>query len=113
VDFVEPVWQKLQQFNPGANYQREDIKNTLRDLTKRGIIPNITLLPDQKNISPISAESNEYKLLIARCCKVYVDLIVEPHFGKRRRISKSEKEFIVELEDEIYRLENGDAMFGY
>ena len=113
MDFVEPVWQKLQQFNPGANYQREDIKITLRNLAKSGKIPNIALRPDQKSISPIPVGSDNYKLLIAHCCMVYVNLILEPRFGKRKRLSKSQHEFVAELEQEIYRLENGDAMFGY
>lgn len=116
VDLVAAVLRKLDKFNPGVSYQREDIKQTVRSVIKSGKVDGIVLMPDQNRFNTIPIESDKYKLLVAHCCKVYVDLIVQPRFVhphlKQKRIPKHQKEFAFELENEIYQLENGDAAFG-
>ena len=116
LDLAEAVLRKLDKFNPGANYQREDIKQTVRSIIKGGKVDGIALMPDQNQFNTIPVDSDKYRLLIAHCCRVYVDLIMQPRFVhphlKQKRIPKHQKEFAFELENEIYQLENGDAAFG-
>jgi hypothetical protein len=114
IELAEPVLKKLHTFNPGASYQPEDIKQTIRRIIHQGKIDGLVLSPDQNRFKAILVESDKYKLLVAHCCKIYVDLVLEPRFPhlKRKRIPKEQKDFARELENEIYQLENGDAAFG-
>lgn len=115
-ELVEPVLKKLHKFNPGASYQPEDIRQTIRRIIRQQKIKGLALSPDQNRFDAIPIESDKYRLLVAHCCKVYVDLIMQPRFShphlKQKRIPKHQKEFAFELENEIYQLENGEAMFG-
>jgi hypothetical protein len=108
-DFVEPVLRRLQQFNSGANHQREDIKSTLQRLVKNGHVDGISLLPDLNQIAPVPVKPEISKLLIAKCCEAYVKLVLEPRFGKRGRLPKHQKDFAYTLQNEIYELENGQG----
>jgi translation elongation factor EF-G len=45
-DLVEPIFEKLQKFNPGANYQRDDIKQTIRNILKSKRVEGVALMPD-------------------------------------------------------------------
>lgn len=112
-EVVEPVLNRLQTFNPNAGYQPEDIKQTVRRVIKSKKVEGVILMPDQNQFNVISIDSIQYKLLVAHCCKVYVDLIMQPRFPhqKQKRIPKHQKDFSFELENEIYYLENGDAGF--
>ena len=115
-ELVDPVLEKLQKFDPDARYERERIKQTIRSLIKERKVGDVVLAPDQNHFNTIPIDSDKYKLLIAHCCSVYVDLIMQPHFVhshmKRKQIPKHQREFASELDGEIYRLENGKGFSG-
>src|ERR1035438_6716462 len=99
-DLAEAVLRKLDKFNPGANYQREDLKQTVRSIIKNGKVDGLVLMPDQNRFNAIPIDSDKYKLLVAHCCKIYVDLIMHPRLAhphlKQKRIPKHQKEFAIE-----------------
>src|SRR5882757_1737372 len=113
LELVNPVMQRLSLFSPNTPYQPEDIKQTIRSIILRKKVEGIELMPDQNHFNSIQVDSKQYKLLVAHTCKTYVDLVFEPRFPqpKRKRIPKDQKAFSVELDGEIYQLENGDVGF--
>lgn len=114
-EVIEPVLRKLQRFNPGANYQPEDIRQTICRIIHQEKIDGLVLSPNKNRFNAISTDSDKYRLLVAHCCKIYVDLVLEPRFPhphlKRKRIPKEQKDFALELDNEIYKLENGSDGF--
>jgi hypothetical protein len=78
---------------------------------KQKKVKDVELMPDQIHFNSVQVGSKEYKLLVAHTCKIYVDLVFNPQFPslKRKRIPKEQRDFSFELDEEIYRLENGDS----
>jgi hypothetical protein len=106
-DLAELVLGKLHDFNPSANYFRDNVIQTLREVISDKKVDGIVLRPDRLSIEPISPDS--VILLTNHCCLDYVNA-----YRKTIRLSKSQNEFAINLEIEIHRLENGEALFsGY
>ena len=103
-ELVAPVLQKLKQFAPDTPYDPDHIKRALQMIAK-GRVKGIELLPDMRTFCP-RAEGNIYILLVDHTCKAFV----EPAIAGKKRLPRHQKDFIFELENEIHRLENGEAM---
>lgn len=93
LELVNPVMQRLAVFSPGTPYDAGNIKQTIRSVVKRGKVEGVELMPDQIHFKPVQVDSNEYKLLVAHTCKVYVDLVIAPQLpqSKHRKHLKYKK----------------------
>ena len=109
-ELVEPVCHKLRTFNPGVEYDSAQIIYALRNTIKSGRIKGATLMPDQNRLSA-RVDGDNFVLLVDLACKVFVDLVFSPRVPTKKRIPKHQKDFAFDLENEIYRLENGDELF--
>jgi hypothetical protein len=109
-DLIEPVLSKLKAFNPGVEYESQQIIYALRRGIKSGRIKKVTLMPDQMTFST-RVEGDNYLLLLNLACKTFADLVMLPAFPTKKRIPRHQKEFATNLDVEIYYLENGDEMF--
>jgi hypothetical protein len=109
-EFNEPVLHKLQLFNLGVVYEIDQINFALREVLKSSKVNGVTLFPDQTRISEVAHDSDQYKLLVNHTCKLFVDRFFEASRAGRKRIQKQQRNFAFDLDGEIYRLENGEAM---
>jgi hypothetical protein len=106
-DLAELVLKKLRDFNPSANYFPDNVIQSLREVISDRKVDGVLMRPDRISIDPISPDS--VILLVDHCCLDYVNA-----YRKTKRLSKSQNDFATNLEIEIHRLENGEALFsGY
>jgi hypothetical protein len=109
-EMIDPVLLKLNQFNPGMPYDREHIRSALQRTVRSGRIKGLGLAPDKKRFNS-KVGGNDYILLLNLTCKMFVDPVINPRFPTKKRISRQQKDFAFELENEIYYLENSDGAF--
>ena len=105
-ELVAPVRQKLKLFAPDTPYDPDHIKRALQMIAKSGRVKGVELLSDMRSLRP-RAEGNACLLLVDHTCKAFVD----PAVAGKKRIPRHQRDFIFELENEIHRLENGEALF--
>jgi hypothetical protein len=109
-ELVEPVRSKLKHFAPDMSYEPDNIKRVLQMIAMRRRVKGAELMPDGEHFAA-KAQGDALVLLIDHTCKAFVDPAVAGKKRRKKRIPRSQEAFVFDLNNEIYRLENGDALF--
>jgi hypothetical protein len=107
----------LGDFDPSVRRYSDD---TLSDGVKTAIqlnkLPTYSLTPDGGSITPDITDPNLFALLVYHTVKLFVDSEHDRYSFRTRAFSESfgsRSRFLMTLEHEIHKLENGDMFSGW
>lgn len=114
-EFHECLRAVLDDNDPDApQYEVATLSKTLRSVVRMGQLPGYTLTADRLEITPAIATARDFALLVYKSARMLVAPRPALYQFKTRALTETfgnYRQFLDHLEETIYALENGEAMF--